>query len=173
MLDMLTAGYIFTLWADVQVRNINNEPRVTWRVSRNVFTLQGTHTHGVPIPEGFGQTVFKYNNGWIPQTPKGYSILVTHPFGHQDSPIRAISAIIDSDTSKFEVAFPVWIKKDFEGVIPKGTPIAQVIPFKRENWESSFECYPENGYQIQEDKGFNSTLVNHYVKNIWSKKSYR
>jgi hypothetical protein len=22
----------------------------------------------------------------------------------------------------------------FEGMIPKGTPIAQVIPFKRENW---------------------------------------
>jgi hypothetical protein len=26
----------------------------------------------------------------------------------------------------------------FEGIIPKGTPIAQVIPFKRENWNMEF-----------------------------------
>jgi hypothetical protein len=173
MLDMITAGYIFTLWADVQVRLINNEQRITWRVSQNVFTLQGTHTHNIPTPIGYGKNVFKYSNGWIPKTPKGYSVFVTSPVAFQDSPIRAIPAIIDSDKSNFEVAFPVWLKSNFEGVIPKGTPMAQVIPFKRENWESSFDSYKENEYQMEEDKGFNSTLINHYVKNIWSRKLYR
>ena len=27
---------------------------------------------------------------------------------------------------------------EFEGLIPKGTPIAQVIPFKRESWTMQF-----------------------------------
>jgi hypothetical protein len=31
---------------------------------------------------------------------------------------------------------PFFITKDFVGLIPKGTPFAQIVPFKRESWES-------------------------------------
>lgn len=173
MLDMFTSGYIFTLWTDVQVRLINKEPRITWKVNQDVFTVQATHTQDIPSPEGFGRTVFKYGNGWIPKTPKGYSVLITHPVAHQDSPLRTIPAIIDSDKSNFEASFPLWLKNDYEGIIKKGTPIAQIVPFKRDNWESSFDSYDERGYEKELDKGFNSTLIGHYLNNAWSKKTYR
>jgi len=29
------------------------------------------------------------------------------------------------------------MKNNFEGLIPKGTPVIQVIPFKRDNWKSN------------------------------------
>ena len=39
MLDLLSAGYIVPLWADVQVAQNEYGPILTWRVSRNVFEL--------------------------------------------------------------------------------------------------------------------------------------
>jgi len=31
---------------------------------------------------------------------------------------------------------PFFIVKGFTGVLPAGTPYAQILPFKRENWEA-------------------------------------
>ena len=47
--------------------------------------------------------------------------------------------IVDTDTYKASVNFPFVLNEPdtFEGLIPAGTPIAQVIPFKRESWEIS------------------------------------
>lgn len=173
MLDSLIAGYIIPLWTDVQIRQVNGSPRISWRVQKDVFTHQATHTHEIPAPVGYAKTVFKYGNGWIPKTPKGYSVLVVHPFNNQDSAFRTIPAIIDSDKSNFEVAFPMWLQEGFEGIVEKGTPMAQIIPFKRDDWDSEYDSYGENQYMIEQEKGFNSTLVNHYIKNSWSKKTYR
>ena len=109
----------------------------------------------------------------MPKTPKGYSILVTAPFGHRDLPFHVIPAIIDSDRSTLEIVPPMWLKEGFEGIVEKGTPMFQVTPFKRESWESEFS-YLENGeFEIKQEKNFNSTLVSHYIKNVWSKKSYK
>jgi hypothetical protein len=39
------------------------------------------------------------------------------------------------------VNFPArWHDKDFNGVLPKGTPVAQCLPVKRENWGGRFEA---------------------------------
>ena len=67
----------------------------------------------------------------------------------------------------------MWIKQGFEGVIEKGTPMFQIIPFKREDWKAEFDFYPENKYQTITDKTFNSTLINHYIKHIWSRKTFK
>jgi hypothetical protein len=47
--------------------------------------------------------------------------------------------IVDTDTYNAAVNFPFVLNEPnkFEGLIPAGTPIAQVIPFKREFWEMS------------------------------------
>jgi hypothetical protein len=106
-------------------------------------------------------------------TPKGYSCLFLPPVGYRTTPLQAVPAVIDTDKSTLEVLPPMWIKEDFEGVIEKGTPLVQVIPFKRTNWKSEFEVKKENKHKYSNDKNFFGTLVNHYVKNYWSKKTYK
>ena len=49
----------------------------------------------------------------------------------------------------------------------------QVIPFKRENWESEFTKYKDGEFDMLLDKNVKSTIVNNYIKNFWTKKSYK
>jgi hypothetical protein len=175
MRDGLTSGYIIPLWTDVQVRIMDNgEPRITWRVEGGIpFELHGPSSRTIPSPAGYSKWVYKYLNTWIPHTPKGYSTLWTTPFAYQDTPFRAVTGVIDSDSSQLEIAPPMWLKEGFEGIVEKGTPLLQVIPFKRDNWETEFDYLPEGKYQMIEDSHFNGTIIGHYIKNHWSKKSYK
>lgn len=173
MLDALTSGYIIPLWTDIFISQDQGFPLISWRTKQNVFEIHGTSARNVKPPTGYGNVVFKYLNTWIPITPPGYSCLVTAPFGYKDLPLHAVSGIVDSDKSRLEIIPPMWVKEGFEGVVEKGTPLIQIIPFKRESWNSEFDFYGNDDYIIEEDKTFNSTLINHYIKNIWSKKSYK
>lgn len=173
MLDAITSGYIVPLWADVQVRQTQEGPSVLWRTIRDVFQTHGETAKGVEPPVGYSNNVFKYLNTWIPQTPKGYSVLITAPFGHRNLPFHAIPGIIDSDGSTLDIIPPMWLKENFEGIIEKGTPMFQITPFKRESWEAKFDYFKGDEFMITQEKNFNSTIVNHYIKNVWSKKSYK
>jgi hypothetical protein len=173
MLDALTSGYIIPLWTDVLVKQYDNGPSISWRVHQDVFELHGPTSEKVERPEGFCPTPFKYLGGWIPETPKGYSVLVSHPFGYAASPFHAVPAVIDSDRSKLAMLNPMWIRKDFEGVIEKGTPLVQITPFKREDWEAEYTFYEQGKYLEVEETNFNSTLISNYIKNHWSKKTYK
>jgi hypothetical protein len=174
LLDGMSSGYIIPLWADVEISNNGNGPFINWKTTHHIFEIHGSNTQKIQAPIGYSPQVFKYNNCWIPQTPKGYSCIVTSPFGYNDLPFKAVPAVIDTDRSTLELIFPVWVKDNFSGIVEKGTPIAQIIPFKRDDWESTFDYYEDDEYRnIIAEKNFNSTIVGHYIKNHWSKKKFK
>ena len=174
LLDGLSAGYIIPLWADVNIEQQNGFPLIYWKTQADIFSLHGEPSREIPAPTGYDQVVYKYINTWIPQTPKGYSCLITSPFGYNDLPFKAVSAIVDTDRSTLELVFPMWVKENFEGVVEKGTPMVQIIPFKRDDWNSTFDYYEDGEYKsIIEEKNFNSTMISHYLKNHHSKKKFK
>jgi hypothetical protein len=76
----------------------------------------------------------KFINFWAIETPKGYSCLFVQPF-HRDSAFTILPGVVDTDKYVQPVNFPFVLNDiKWEGLIPAGTPIAQVIPFKREDW---------------------------------------
>jgi hypothetical protein len=174
LLDGLSAGYIIPLWTDVMVEQNNGFPEIYWRTQHDVFFIHGKSSREIPAPAGYDQVVYKYNNCWIPQTPKGYSSLVISPLGYNNLPFYSVPAIVDTDSSTLELVFPMWVKTGLEGVVEKGTPIAQIIPFKRDDWDSTFDYYEDGEYsRVIEEKNFNSTLVGHYLKNHHSRKKFK
>jgi hypothetical protein len=174
LLDGMSSGYIIPLWTDVEVAVENDSPQIYWKQQSSVFALHGPKTKEIVSPPGYYSQVFKYNNCWIPQTPKGYSCLIVSPFGYSDLPFKAVPAIVDTDRSTLELVFPIWVKENFEGIVEKGTPIVQIIPFKRDDWKSTFDYYQDGEYKnIIESKNFNSTIVGHYLKNHHSKKKFK
>jgi len=174
MLDAISGGYTIPLWADVIVhQDEQNQPQINWRTDRPLFDLHGPSAREIPPPPGYDNVVFKYGPYFRIETPPGYSIMVRPPAGHYQLPFHAIPAVIDSDAVKIDTNFPVWIKSGFEGIIEKGTPIAQVFPFKRESWESEFSWIPWERHMMDKDKGFDSTIKHNYIKNIWSRKSFK
>jgi hypothetical protein len=57
---------------------------------------------------------------------------------HRESIFTILPGIVDTDQYNAPVNFPFVLNDvTYEGLIPAGTPMAQVIPFKRESWEMS------------------------------------
>jgi hypothetical protein len=70
------------------------------------------------------------------------------------------------------IHFPFLLKKGFEGIIPAGTPLAQIIPFKRDNWVSEQEKF-DLDTQYAKKRTFWRTFAGSYKANYWTKKKYQ
>jgi hypothetical protein len=173
MLDSLTSGYLIPLWADVQINEENDEPFINWRVKKHVFETHATQASDIPVPIGYNKRVFKYMNPWRIVTPPGYSILVVEPFAYRNLPFRPIPAVVDSDVSTLELLFPVWVKDGLDQVVEAGTPIAQIIPFKRNSWQAEVIQGTAEEYEKLEDANFGKHLVNHYSRFVRQTKTYK
>jgi hypothetical protein len=90
--------------------------------------------------------VIKFHNLWTIETPPGYSLLFTHPVNRSDLPFTTLTGLIDTDLYRDNwVHFPAyWHDPDFSGVLPKGTPIAQCLPIKRESWTARTEVLSDD-----------------------------
>ena len=142
-IDMLGAGYIIPLWGDFLVqKNKNEKLTVTTQTTKDyILAMESWHpeqSSDYEVPDGFNKQVFKYHHGWKIKTPPGWSTLFIHPEGYQNLPIRSIGGIVDTDILDTEINCPFFIKDGFSGIIKKGTPMIQAIPFKREDWYAEY-----------------------------------
>jgi hypothetical protein len=105
------------------------------------------------------------------EVPKGYSFLITHPLNRYDLPFTTMSAIVDADFGLHGGQVPFFLKENFEGIIPMGTPIAQIIPFKRDNWISEKSLGLWKKSDLNNKRAYMVTS-GWYKKNHWKKKSF-
>jgi hypothetical protein len=90
-----------------------------------------------PNRNGHNLSYPKWISPWGIKTPKGYSCLFIQPM-HRESVFQILPGIVDTDTYTAPVNFPFTLNDSkYEGLVPAGTPIAQVIPFKRDSWKMS------------------------------------
>jgi hypothetical protein len=85
---------------------------------------------------------FKFRAPWNVVTPEGYSVFYLDPFLFQNKYFAVWQGIIDTDKfhrnmDNSQIIFYPRVNHSF--VIPKGTPILQIIPFKREEWVASYQ----------------------------------
>jgi hypothetical protein len=172
-LDSLTAGYTVLLENEVQVVLESGKPVFSWKNGGKDFVSfhDKYQIKKEMIPKDFQDQPFKFLNPWSITTPKGYSVLITHPLNRADLPFYTLSGVVDTDDYSLPINLPFFLKKNFEGIIPAGTPIAQVIPFKRESWKSSIIEYNEDFDKGKKAK-FNSIIHRSYKKLFWKRKDY-
>lgn len=175
-LDAMTSGYMLTLPFDMEIRK-NNRGMIGLRWATNVDFI-GQHSQdqapGLPVPMDGSPNILKWRPGWRIITPPGYSCLFTHPMNYVDLPFITLSGIVDTDSYKLGTEFPFRLldQKNELTILEKGTPICQIIPFKRDNWSSSLVKFDE---QEQKKNGFllKSKIVRSYQTQFWKKKSYK
>jgi hypothetical protein len=83
-----------------------------------------------------------------------------------------MSAVVDCDKDLLSSGrIPFYVKEGFEGLVPRGTPLYQIIPIKREKWELE-----ENPYLRKQNRRriwqVGSVLTGWYRHNLWVKKEY-
>lgn len=143
--DAMISGYMYLLPADIEVAisntgdiDIFHNQQLTFSVveKRGDTNDPNNQGFGMPHPLGTSSIMFAWAGMWGAKTSKVDSILVTHPFNRHDLPFVTTSGIIDSGYFGVAGNIPFFVKEGFTGIIPKGTPIAQIIPFERRNWIS-------------------------------------
>lgn len=180
--DAMTLGYLMFCPVDIFI-DATNDDKITWQLpasfmnERENLSIISMHvreqTSHMPIDhEIWCSDLFRIHPNWIASTEEGYSCLVVPPMHNSILPIQAVPGVIDTDTFVSDGHFSFMVKKGFKGIIKQGTPIAQVIPFKRETWEAEAKDFNGEMLQAQRDD-VRSTFENGYRMKMWQKKVYR
>jgi hypothetical protein len=158
-IDAMTYGFLIPLPVDLEVR----DGEFTWSfdvpkgfVSEYSHSPIGFHdgsqVAGTPFFDD-DRFIIKFNNFWTIEAPPGYSVLITHPVNRGDLPFTTLTGLVDCDTfHDTPVNFPAhWHDTAFNGVLAKGTPVAQCLPVKRESWVGRFDTFSadENARMIK------------------------
>lgn len=171
-LDSLSAGYIFRLPCDISIK-INDEGTLNFSWLADISNLITSHdsrqVSNVPLSYHNDGGALKWRAGWTIHTPKGYSTLFTHPLNRQELPFYTLSGVVETDRYQIATEFPFLMHHDRaekEFILEKGTPIVQAIPFKRDDWKSSFIEFDEKKH-IAEEAKLKSKILRSY-KNQFS-----
>jgi hypothetical protein len=167
-LDAMTSGYIISSPVDINFDGVNFANLSKVQV---ISMHHKEQTDNMPVPIGYSEQPYKWENFFTITTPKGYSTLFVHPTNRYDLPFLSISGIVDTDAHPIPVNFPFFMREGFKGIIPAGTPIIQAIPFKRESWESEVEdnIAPKEHPDLHK---MHNPPFGFYKKHWWSRKNY-
>lgn len=140
--DAMTSGFLIPLVCDLSFQN----GEIIWEndlppggavsfVRSPVGFHDASQVTGTPLFEN-DRLLIKFHNLWTIEAPDGYAVLFTHPFNRFDLPFTTLTGMVDCDRYHDNwVHFPAhWHDVNFSGVLPKGTPIAQCVPVRRESW---------------------------------------
>lgn len=173
-LDAMTAGYHYILEDDltVEIDPSDGKPVLSWKGDHMIIDHRPTIE--LPVPEGHHPIHYGFKMGWYYETPPGYSVLITHPMNRYDLPFTVQSGIVESDIWGLPVFVAFFLKQGFRGTIPKGTPIFQIMPFKRDNWEMEIDSSPETIERHSFAAEKRRTRIHGYYKWFaWRKKIFR
>lgn len=180
-LDTFLTGYCLVTPFDIFVdKNDDGSLNIRWNGPNEYsqFVHERDHDQASKLPRPFGcapnPLIWKSEWGW--KTKRGWSSLCVHPMNRYDLPFVTLNGIIDTDKFFGNGNMPFFIKEDFIGMIPKGTPYMQIIPFQRKSWQSYVDAsltpnITLQGIELREmpDPDKNKS----YKKFFWMKKDYR
>jgi len=173
VLDSLSAGYIIKLHCDIKFEQVNGIQEAFFTsATMPVSKWTPEQFNGYDISDEYTKQVYKWNSNWIIKTPPGYSCLFVHPIGYNSLPFKSLTGVVDTDTLVTDINNPFIIKKSFNGLISAGTPIVQVIPFKREDWTSEITEVSQEEMSIR-NEGLFKKITGSYKKNFRSNKNYK
>jgi len=172
-LDVMLTGYVLLTPFDIYVgKNEDGTQDIRWNGPQewNGFIGERPVELGatIPRPAGHSPNGLVWSSKWGWKTPRGWSTIVTHPYNRFDLPFTTLSGVIDSDKFISNGNIPFFIKEGWTGVIPGGTPYAQIIPFKRKMWKKVAD-YSLLTRITEESKVIRGMP---YKKHLWVKKVY-
>jgi hypothetical protein len=195
-LETLTTGYLLKLDQDIYIKHnyVDEEgnPKTTHNLPSLAFkgTALGQYSVNLNTAPNIGHTtnqlagspllkkngdmfVHKIQNPWIIKTPPGYSCLFLPPLNNEHDVFEIIPGIVDTDSYSIPINFPFIIKTESEKtittILKRGTPYAQIIPFKKESWKMEIN-YFKNQKMTNKIEKFNLLgLLHTYKLNFWNK----
>lgn len=185
-LDSMLSGYMLVTWAAIRFYKEDGETK--WEYVEKddygnyiksdidydmIFKRDGRAAGTVPRPQNSIHDHFVWRSRWGWKTPRGWSSLVVHPLNRIDLPFTTLSGVIDSDEWATWGQIPFFLRDDFEGIIPVGTPIAQIIPIQRKTWISTIDETIRKKFEFRSNEAHKDRRISGYYRKVaWKKKRY-
>jgi hypothetical protein len=150
-LDAMTTGWIIPLAATVRLQIAEQGAKVDagWDFDRPMVSNHGAHqVRGNPWGNRPPQ---KFHNYWTIVTPPGWSCLFINPMNRPNGVFEVISGVVDTDTYRSTIHFPFFATgEDGLHVIERGSPMVQVIPFRRDAAEIAADIRAETKNEAED-----------------------
>jgi hypothetical protein len=150
-LDALATGWVLPLAATVRLEITDGGRTVDsgWDFDRAMVSHHSANqVRGHPHA---GRAACKFHNYWAIRTAPGWSCLFLPPLNRPNGIFETVAGIVDTDRYTAHIHFPFFpTGPDGVHVIEKGTPIAQVIPFRREDSAIAGEVRAETPVEADE-----------------------
>jgi hypothetical protein len=181
ILDSIISGYMITSMVDVWVKQVDvqendiniKQPYYEWPSLNPIGFHPIGQAPNYPNNTGHVFSYPKWMNPWSIKTPPGYSTLFIQPL-HRKSDFTILPGVVDTDKYTAPINFPFVLNDiNFEGLIPAGTPIVQVIPFKRESWELEIGNKKDFENQNKASALLKSKFFDSYKTNFRQLKEYK
>ena len=185
-LDTYMSGYIIPFPVDIEFIAPSKSEEGRFVINHNI-PLEISHTLRVDghsleqISSNLRNSkrtiddIFKFNNPWIIKTPPGYSCYFLTPLNHV-LPFELIPGVVDTDTYTLPINFPFyWIGSIKNQILKQGSPMAIVIPFKRESWKMKTSYYDTSTMHHKKIvfSALGSKIFDNYKTKFWKKKSFK
>ncbi len=174
-LDAYTTGYIQESWCDLWIEKQDNQTFFYYASGPKLMSERSAMVGDTfPKVDGFLKSHYTWHPPWFPELPKGYSCIITQPFNRTDAPFQTFTGIVDADgftQSEDGSNLPFLLKENFTGMIKKGTPMYQIIPFKRESWKSESTSYNLKR-QVKVTQAVKQFMWGGYKNLFWNKKEF-
>lgn len=174
--DIFMTGYFLRTPCDIKFIKSNNRLEVVIEDQQHKDFVQiRQEMPGFEQPDGYYKDHFAWWPDWAPAVEEGYCVLYAHPFNRFDLPFLNTTGIVDQDKLNLPGTVPFFIKEGWEGVIKAGTPFLQMLPFKRENWESEYTQPGENDIikrNVRNIKKYRKPNGGVYLNSVWEKRKY-
>jgi len=177
--DVIGSGYTYKTSCDLEIveeaRNSLHGRVLDERYAN--FLVDRMPLNQFPHPQGYHQKHFAWWADWAVELPEGYSALYTQPMNRFELPFLTTSGIVDNDKVHLPGTMPFFFLKGVTGILPAGTPYAQIIPFKREHWEAEVDVSltledMEAKNQANSEK-YRKPDGGIYQKDVWERRKYQ
>ena len=135
-LDAMQLGWVIPLAGDVEFKTNEDASGVdySWSFYKPLVeshAVQQVTSEGAPNPAN-PKPPMKFLNYWTIRVPKGYSVMFMPLMNRPDPRFTCLSGVVECDKYFEYINFPFFFNSpNFEGVVEAGTPLVQVIPFRR------------------------------------------
>lgn len=135
MSDLMRAGYIITAWDDIRIKanRAGVVSKMEINYTRPVERMNTEVVAGIVEVEDIPLHACKLSTPWCVTTRKGYSAMVVAATYHSPflKDLHVYGGIVDYDNFH-TINFIFTPLRECEVFIPAGTPLLQVIPYRRE-----------------------------------------
>lgn len=173
-IEAINLGWIIPTPADFELK-IDKSGNVEIDTEFKGSVLETHHPEQMGNEQGpcYPFPPLKFINYWSIKVPKGYSVLVTTPFNRYNNVFELFSGVVECDKYWNNINFPgKFVTEEFCGVIKRGTPLAQIIPFPRAGITKKYKC---SIYTKKEANNISKTQTrlysqpSFYREEIWKK----